>query len=68
MSGWRMGGGRHRDLEVGARGLGRGSDVREVVAWLCQQFSGRELAFWNYNWAVEVKTYWILAVSAMVNV
>lgn len=63
-----MGGGRRGGLGIGARSLGRGRDVREVVAWLCQQFSGGELAFWNYDWDVEVKTYWILAVSAMVNV
>ena len=63
-----MGDGRRGALGGCAGGLGRGRDVREVVAWLCQQFSGRELAFWNYDWTVEVKTYWILAVSAMVNV
>lgn len=63
---WR--GGRRGGLGWYAGGLGRGRDVREVVAWLRQQFSGGQLAFQTYNGAVEVRTYWILAVSAMVYV
>ena len=62
-----MGDERRKGMEELAGGLGRGRDVREVVAWLCQQFSGRILAFWMYNKAVKVSTYWILAVSAIVN-
>lgn len=61
-----MGDGTRRALGGCAGGLGRGRDVREVVAWLCQQFSGGILAFRTYNRVIEVKTYWILAVSAMV--
>lgn len=48
--------------------FGRGRDVREVVAWLCQQFSEGILAFQMYNRVIEASTYWILAVSAMVYV
>jgi hypothetical protein len=46
---------------------GAGTYVRSLRGFASSSLEGI-LAFRYYDWTVEVKTYWILAVSAMVNV